>query len=377
MSGLSRAHFSSQLVMSNRGGRRLSSPQGPSPVHHAHHSRHYTHGGFSQPTDYVYGGGIGYYNGGLPYPHDQTGHTHSHSRPRGSSSHGRSTGRHDQIPEESAANFDRGFSRQRSTDTSTSSGRRPGTHSRKTSAPGSYMSGQYHEPTLMSSGVDRFALTQPENDAFGPAPVRHTVTSKHPLPHTLSEKYSMSQVDSEIADRGVYGRFSPTRPAAYTSGGYQSRALFSNKAMASNGSIAGDSAYASGLSNQSGSTRSPVDMEETTPKYGGMGMRPEERSSAHSGCRALSKSSLSGSRESSQGNLHHGSSAASRSSLTGSRDSAHFGRRFSGEEEGLVDWEVSNVRVYINCRLHCYFIVIVTQTLLPLEQKRQRVRTII
>ena len=189
----------------------------------------------------------------------------------------------------------------------------------------------------MNMGVDRFASTQPEYNAFGPPPVRHTVTSRHPLPRTHFDKYSMSQIEGEIADRGAYGRFSPNQQPEYTSGGSQSRALFSSKVMASNGSIGGDSAYASGLSNQSGSTRSPVDMEETTSKFVG---RPEERGSAHPEGRGLSKSGLSGSRESSHGNLHHGNNTASRSSLSESRDSSHFGRCLSGEEEGLVDWEV-------------------------------------
>ena len=90
--------------------------------------------------------------------------------------------------------------------------------------------------------------------------------------------------------------------------------------MTSNGSIAADSAYASGLSNHSSTTmKSPLEVDDSSRFVGpGMGIRPGTGSSNQ---------------------LHSNSTTPSRNSLTGSRDSAQFARSIS-DEDIHKDWEV-------------------------------------
>ncbi len=216
----------------------------------------------------------------------------------------------------------------------------------------SHLPGTSHTPNHTPS---RYAFSQPghgEQEVFPPYHTaghrKHlTVASRHPYTH--QPLFSMTQLgpevggaggDRETVERPIFqrmGSFSPLRhpPSLHgTVGVYQPRTgIYGNKpngTMSSNGSIATsttDSAYTSGLSNQSGNCRSPVESEGPGSRTAGNGMRTEGGAGHHP--------------------LRPSSSATSRSSLTGSRDSSHFSRGLS-EDEGPLEWEVSDYIIMCN-----------------------------
>ena len=231
----------------------------------------------------------------------------------------------EQIPEEGGlyeqTTAGDGWSRQESAEGSGSNlhVRRLGTHSQ------SQKSSDSHEDR--HDGHNKFAFSQPrepEHNGYVGAHVHPGGRSRY-----LPDRFSLIQYGNGM-EGDIFARtnsFSPSRNRNSLHGAmgtYQPKAL--RGTIASNGSIV-DSAYASGLSNQSNNQKSPVEGEEVGPSSrfpgAGMGMRLEDRGLVCSPAHQLRPST----------------SVTSRSSLTGSRDSSHTSRGLT-EEEIPVEWEV-------------------------------------
>jgi len=129
------------------------------------------------------------------------------------------------------------------------------------------------------------------------------------------KQYSLSQLEAEGGEGFQFTRaasLSPHHVVSHGASSYPHRQLYGNEVTSSNGSIAfSDSAYASGLSNQSIRGRPLADTLEDNSRYIRPGMRREE-----------------GGFSMATNHFHHGN----RSDLDGIR-------RSTSEEEVLTDWE--------------------------------------
>ena len=163
-------------------------------------------------------------------------------------------------------------------------------------------------PSTSTSGYVMSQPGDPVYDVYATAP-RRSRKDRH---RRTRKQYSLSQLEVEGGEGYHFTRAASLSPHHVTSHGassYQHRQLYGsreNEVTSSNGSIAfSDSAYASGLSNQSSRGRPPA---EENSRHG---MRLEEGGV-------------------SPYHFHHGN----RSDLDG------FSRSTSSEEEVLTDWEV-------------------------------------
>lgn len=166
-----------------------------------------------------------------------------------------------------------------------------------------------------STSMSGFVMSQPGDpvyDGYATAP-RRNKKYRH---RKTRKQYSLSQLEVEGGEGFQFTRaasLSPHHVVSHGASSYPHRQLYGNEATSSNGSIAfSDSAYASGLSNQSIRGRPPADTLEDNSRYFRPGMRREE-----------------GGVSMATNHFHHGN----RSDLDGIR-------RSTSEEEVLTDWEV-------------------------------------